>query len=160
MNAKIESRVRTRPDEKRIREKHHSVANWLADYDLSRKKRRLISNLQEKLNHNIQNKEEDWYLIELTEGFSTRGGDWIVSEPDSKMVPLSALSSVAEAIERAWKRDIHFYAFRISPRLWTDREDELEHCRKASMDAVADSFIEIYESDRNLRSGLNEMISA
>lgn len=159
LNAKIAATIRARPDEKRIREKHHSVANWLADFDLSKKQRTLISKLQEKLNSKIINKEEDWYLIELTEGFSTRGSDWIVSEPDSKMVPLSALSSVAEAIERAWKRDIHFYAFRISPQLWTDREDELESCRGESMHAVADSFIELYESDGKLRSGLNEMIS-
>lgn len=150
-------KLATTPDEKRIREKHRFAANWFADSVIIHG-RGLLDTVQAELNKGTD-KDADWYLLEVTEGFSTTGNDRIISVPNNQAVALSELSSVGETIEKAWKQDIHLYAFQISKKPWPTRtKGDLQNARGSSGKAISEQLVHAYERDRKLRKGLEQLI--
>ena len=138
------------PDGDAIERKHGTYANWIGDYvaKLGDPARGFFEKVSQRLLAN----GTGWFLLEATEGFSTKGKDELINASGTQAVALAQFSTVVRGVVESWRRDIHLYAFWVALR--NDAVVRTSAVRENCRDRLAEAIVATFSSDETEQNNL------
>lgn len=143
------------PDEDAVKTQHGSYANWLGDYVIKHGDR--ARGFLEKAASRLLQAGKGWFLLEATEGFSTKGRDELISGNNKQAISLGQFSSVVKGVVESWRRDIHLYGFYIELDATKEGTTPARDTFRATL---AEALVGVFKDDVDEQRNLRRMLAA